>query len=75
MQVTHLLDAPEKRFEDLPAITVIAAAMLADANIKIQQLTKALAHLGCSCVVKHRSVELEDHTQFCRFRMKIEDML
>lgn len=71
---TRLLDAQDKKLEELPAVTVMAAAMLASANIENQQLRKALAHLGCSCTVRIKSIELEDHESFCKFRMKLEDI-
>lgn len=60
--------------DNLPATTVAAVRMLATANCTIQDLTKALAHLACSCVMKTREVELEAHGPFCRYRMKLEDM-
>lgn len=60
--------------QDMPAVTLLAATMLADANIKIQGLMKAMAHIGCTCVVKSKLVEANEHDQFCRYRMKIEDL-
>lgn len=60
--------------DHLPATTVAAVRMLAQANCTIQDLTKALAHLGCSCVVKTRETDIEAHQTFCRYRSKIEDM-
>jgi hypothetical protein len=60
--------------DNLPATTVAAVRMLAQASGTIQDLTKALAHLGCSCVVKTREVELEAHQVFCRYRSKMEDL-
>jgi len=60
--------------EKLPAIVVASAGLLAEANLQIQGLLKALAHLGCSCTCKTREVDLGAHELFCKFRMKAEDL-
>lgn len=70
-----MVDIPEQSYRDrLPAVTVMAASLLATANCTIQDLTKALAHLGCSCTVKTRETDVEAHQLFCRFRMKMQDI-
>lgn len=61
-------------WDNLPATTVAAMGLLATANCTIQALTKALAHLGCSCHAKNASIDPDDHERFCRFRMKMEDL-
>jgi len=60
--------------EKLPAIVVASASLLAEANLQIQGLLKALAHLGCSCTCKTREVSLEAHFAFCKYRCKVEDL-
>lgn len=58
----------------LPATTVAAVQMLATANCTIQELTKALAQLGCSCTVKTREIDLEAHGALCRYKQKMLDL-
>jgi hypothetical protein len=60
--------------EKLPAIVVATAGLLAESNLTVQKLIKGMAHIGCTCVVKSRLTMVEEHDQFCRFRMKLEDL-
>jgi len=60
--------------EKLPAIVVASASLLAEANVQIQGLLKALAHLGCSCTCRTREVDLGAHELFCKYRNKAEDL-
>ena len=60
--------------EKLPAIVVATAGLLAEANLQIQGLLKALAHLGCSCTCRSRETDLGAHETFCKYRMKAEDL-
>lgn len=62
------------KLDKVPAVTVVAAAMLATANIRLYKLEKALAKLGCSCTLKTREIEPEAHQQFCNFRVALEDL-
>lgn len=55
------------------AITLIDA-ILTDDTRRYRLVVKALAKLGCSCVVKTAEVDLEAHQRFCRYRMAMEDI-
>ena len=60
--------------EKLPAIVVATASLLAESNLQVQGLLKALAHLGCSCTCRTRETDLGAHDAFCKYRMKAEDL-
>lgn len=51
-----------------------AAVAMVEAAERIDKLTHALAHLGCSCTQKTREVDLEAHEIFCRYRNAMEDL-
>ncbi len=55
------------------ALNLIDALLTDDVRV-IGALIRALAKLGCSCTTRTAEVELEAHQQFCRYRMKIEDI-
>jgi hypothetical protein len=67
--------AHDLELKPIPAVIREAGIMLAHSHIREQKLIKALAHLGCSCTVKLRDVDPQEHETFCRFRMKMEDLL
>lgn len=55
-------------------IADIRADKAREVESRIYRLTKALAHLGCSCTQKTRETDIEAHEVFCRFRQAMQDM-
>lgn len=67
--------ASESVRDRLPATTVGVMILLDQSQARVEGLEKELAKIGCTCTVKQRSTQIEDHEAFCRFRASMENLL